>query len=54
MTVFNPEGRRAEYLAKAKEAEALAEKAADDNMKASWRRIAASYRDLAARVVRLD
>ena len=41
--------RVAEYLAKAKEAEDMAEKAHDDANKASWLRIAAGYHDLAAR-----
>ena len=42
-------GRREEYLAKAKEAEEKAEKAKDENDKASWLRVAAGYHDLASR-----
>jgi hypothetical protein len=41
--------RKEEFLAKAKDAEAEAEKAKDENSKASWLRIAAGYHDLAAR-----
>jgi len=42
------EQRKAEHLAKAKEAEEQAEKAKDETSKASWLRIAAGYHDLAA------
>ena len=41
--------RRAEYLAKAKEAEEQAEKTKDESSKASWLLIAAGYHDLAGR-----
>jgi hypothetical protein len=41
--------RKAEYLAKAKEAEDQAEQSKDDATKASWLRIAAGYHLLAAR-----
>lgn len=47
--VTNAGKRKAEYLAKAKEAEEQAEKARDEGSKASWLRIAAGYHDLAAR-----
>jgi hypothetical protein len=42
-------GKREEYLAKAKDAEERAQKAKDENDKASWLRIAADYHDLASR-----
>jgi len=41
------EDRAEVYLAKAKEAEAQAQKAADPQVKSSWERIAKGYRDLA-------
>lgn len=41
--------RKAEYLAKAKEAEEQAERVKDQESNASWLRIAAGYHDLAAR-----
>jgi hypothetical protein len=41
--------KKDEFLAKAKEAEAQAEKAKDEANKSSWLRIAAGYHDLAAR-----
>jgi hypothetical protein len=41
--------RKAEYVAKAKEAEEQAERTKDEVSKASWLRIAAGYHDLAAR-----
>jgi len=41
--------RKAECLAKAKEAEDLAAKAKDEESKASWLRIAAAYHSLAGR-----
>ena len=41
--------RKAEYIAKAKEAEDQAEKAKDEPTKAAWLRIAAGYHDLASR-----
>jgi len=41
--------RKQEYLDKAGEAEDQAEKATDEQAKASWLRIAAGYHDLAAR-----
>jgi hypothetical protein len=44
--------KKAEYLAKAKEAEEKAEKAKDEENKASWLRIAAGYHDLASRADR--
>jgi hypothetical protein len=46
---MSSEPRKAEFLAKAKEAEEKAEKAKDETTKISWLRIAAGYRDLAAR-----
>ena len=42
------EQRKAEYLAKAKEAEDMAEKAKDEESKADWLRIAAGYHALVA------
>jgi hypothetical protein len=45
---MSTETRKAEFLAKAKEAEEQAEKTADEAAKASWLRIAAGYHDLAA------
>lgn len=42
------EERRAEHLAKAKEAEQMAEKTKDEQSKAEWLRIAAGYHALAA------
>jgi hypothetical protein len=41
--------RQQEYLAKAKEAEEMAGRAQDETTKSAWRRIAAGYRELAAR-----
>ena len=41
--------RKAEYLAKAKEAEEAAEKCKDEQSKAEWLRIAAGYHALVAR-----
>jgi hypothetical protein len=41
--------RKDDFLAKAKEAEAQANKTTDEAAKASWLRIAAGYHDLAAR-----
>ena len=41
------EQRKAEHLAKAKEAEEMAEKAKDEQSKAEWLRIAAGYHALA-------
>jgi len=41
--------RRAEFLARAKEAEEQAAKSTDEANKSSWLRIAAGYHDLAAR-----
>ena len=38
-----------DFLAKAKEAEEIAEKAKDKAAKSSWLRIAAGYHDIAAR-----
>jgi len=46
---MSTEKRKAEYLAKAKDAEDMAEKAVDEARKASWLRIAAGYHDLASR-----
>ena len=43
------EKRKADYLAKAKDAEEQAEKCKDEGNKASYLRIAAAYHDLAAR-----
>ena len=43
------EQRKAEYLAKAKEAEEVAEKTKDEQSKAEWLRIAAGYHALAAK-----
>lgn len=40
--------RRAQYLAKAKEADEQAAKAKDANVRDTWERIAASYRELAS------
>jgi hypothetical protein len=45
--------RKAEYLAKAKEAEDAAEKAKDEQSKAEWLRIAAGYHALAAKQDRM-
>jgi hypothetical protein len=41
--------RRAEYLAKAKDAETNAERVKDEDSKAEWLRIAAGYHALAAK-----
>jgi hypothetical protein len=41
--------RQESFLSKAKEAEREAAKAKDDEMRAGWLKIAAGYRDLAAR-----
>ena len=41
------EDRAADYLAKAKEAEEMARRAADPLTKQTWERIAEGYRDLA-------
>ena len=47
--VMSAADRKAEYVAKAKEAEEQAERTKDEVSKASWLRIAAGYHDLAAR-----
>jgi hypothetical protein len=41
------ENKPEDYLAKATEAETRAAKSTDEKVKASWLRVAASYRDLA-------
>ena len=46
---MSAEQRKADYLAKAKEAEEMAEKTADETAKAEWLRIAAGYHALAGR-----
>ena len=46
---MNAKQRRDEFLAKAKEAEELAEQTPDWHEKESWLRIAREYRDLAKR-----
>jgi hypothetical protein len=45
--VATQEVRKAEYLEKAKEAEELAEKTKDPQVRDSWLKIAQSYRELA-------
>ena len=40
-------GKQGEYLAKARQADEKAAKAKDAPMRASWQKIAASYRELA-------
>jgi hypothetical protein len=46
---MNADERRKDFLAKAKEADEQVEKAKDSDLKASWKRIAQSYRELAER-----
>ena len=46
---MSPADRKAQHLAKAKDAEEQAEKAKDEQAKAEWLRIAAAYHALAAR-----
>jgi hypothetical protein len=45
----NAKQRREEFVAKAKEAEELAERTSDWHQKESWLRIAREYRELANR-----
>jgi hypothetical protein len=44
---MSKEQRRADYLAKAKDAEDQAAKAKDEQSREQWRKIAESYRELA-------
>jgi hypothetical protein len=46
---MNKEQRQADLLAKAKEADEQAKKSKDLEVRASWEKIAQSYRDLAKR-----
>jgi hypothetical protein len=48
------ENRHHEYLAKARDAQARAAKAQDQEMRASWNKIAENYRVLAQRYVELE
>lgn len=45
---YSPAGRAVKYLAKAKEADELAARATDIQVRQSWTRIAQSYRELAS------